>query len=198
MGKTRRAKGPCRFACDCGQVSGQLSAQAVQAGTRLECYCQDCRAAQIALGQPDPAPGAVQIFHTLPDGLEFDSGQDQLAVIRLSPKGLMRWYAACCNTPLFATLPNPKIPFLGLSANCLEHPEDLGKVQARGFVPQPGGGTRMQGALTMVWGIATRGLSARMSGAWRNTPFYDPDTGAPVVEPQVLDRAARRALTDRS
>ena len=50
----------------------------------------------------------------------FTQGKDALACMRLTPKGLLRWYAACCNTPVGNTLASSKISFVGLVHSCLE------------------------------------------------------------------------------
>ena len=42
-------------------------------------------------------------------------GQHRIVGLRLTPKGLFRWYASCCNTPVGNTL-TPAIPFVGIVA----------------------------------------------------------------------------------
>ena len=58
--------------------------------------------------------GGSEVFQTTPARIEFTQGADQLACMRLSPKGLMRWYARCCNTPIANTLPSPGMAFAGI------------------------------------------------------------------------------------
>lgn len=186
---------PLQFACKCGQVTGHLSAKAVQSGTRVVCFCKDCRAASIHLGHPDPAPEPVDVFQTSPEGVSFDTGQDLMGLFRFSPGGLMRWYATCCNTAMFNTVPNPKIPFVSVLGRIVDDPDRLGKVRATGFVAQPDGSTKHKNSGVMVWGIATRALASRLSGSWKATPFYDVETGKPVITPTVLTKDQRAAAT---
>jgi hypothetical protein len=43
-----------------------------------------------------------------------------LRLMRLSEKGLLRWYAGCCDTPLFNTMATPKVPFVGVLTDRLD------------------------------------------------------------------------------
>lgn len=182
-----------RFSCRCGQITGHLSAAAVKSGTRLVCYCKDCRAGHIHLNQPDPAPGPIDIFQTNPEGVSFDTGKDQIGLFRFSPNGLMRWYATCCNTPLFNTLTTPKAPFVGVLSDIVEDTARLGAVQSRANIPQPGGKSKTENFAKVVLALVRRMAGSRLSGAWKRTPFFDVATGEPVVTPQVLTREQRAA-----
>lgn len=184
---------PLAFRCDCGAIHGHLIARAVRSGTHVVCFCADCRAAGLLLNRPDPAPGPVDLFQTAPDGVHFQTGKDRLGLVRLGPNGLLRWYANCCNAPMFNTLAKPSLPFVGIHANRVDDPARLGPVRARGFVPQAGGKTRHEGAVAMIWGLASRMLAARLSGRWRDTPFFDAQ-GRPVAEARVLTTEERAAL----
>ena len=114
--------------------------------------------------------------------------------MRLGPNGLYRWYATCCNAPFGNTLKSPKLPFVGIPAARFEAPERLGKVQAEGFLPQTDGKHRHKGAASMVWRMFSRFLSAWMSGRWRDTPFFDVETGKPLAEAKIPSKEERKAL----
>jgi len=195
---------PIPFRCACGTVHGHLAPAGIQSGTHVDCFCADCRANELLHHQPDPAPGAVDLFQMAPDAIRFAAGFDRLSVIRLGPKGLLRWYATCCDTPMFNTLARPTLPFAAIRTACLDAPERLGPLRGHGFVPQPGGKSKHQGGLAVVGGILRRALSGRLSGRWRDTPFFDVETGSPSAPVRVLSREERAALypgppaTDRS
>ncbi|MHA6262701.1 DUF6151 family protein [Arenibacterium sp. CAU 1754] len=162
----------------------------------MVCYCADCRAAEIALGQPDPSPDGVAIFQTSPDTITLTGGQTLLGLMPLGPKGLLRWHATCCNAPMFNTLSRPTLPFCGVIVKRLTAPDIIGPVRVLSFVPSPGGGARKhQGATLMVWRFVTRMGAARLSGRWRKTPFFNVETGEPVVAPRVLTKEQRAAAT---
>ena len=179
------------FACKCGSLRGHVTAHGIQTGTRAVCYCADCRAAELYNGQPDPAPGPVDLFQLSPDAIEITQGVDHLRLMRLSPKGLLRWYAGCCGTPFANTLAKPTLPFAGLRADLFTDKDALGKIRARGFMPQPGKPSKTKGAAGMVLGIFKRMATSRLSGQWRNTPFFDIETGEPVAKAKILSKDER-------
>ncbi|SDD14688.1 DUF6151 family protein [Ruegeria marina] len=190
----RRPARPLAFACACGALEGHLTPAAVQSGTHVVCYCADCRAGEVFFGQPDPAPGPVDIFQLSPDGIVIEKGRQHLALMRLSPKGLLRWYANCCNTPIATTLKSPKTPFAGFNTRRLADIAALGPVRTRAFVPQPGGGHKHVNIAPAVYGLFSRMLAARLSGRWRETAFFDTATGKPVAEARILTKEERQAL----
>ena len=95
------------FRCSCGLIEGSVQPAGPAHGTHVECFCRDCRAARIHLGEGDTAPGGVPIYQTTPDHVHITRGLDNLGLMRLGPEGLFRWYATCCNVTLFNTLPKP-------------------------------------------------------------------------------------------
>ncbi len=183
------------FACRCGAVTGRLTAIGPAAGTRLQCHCRDCRDAVVWSGGDDPGTAGVGYFQTTPDRVVFESGRDRLGIVVW--RGTMfRWQAACCGTLLFHPAPSPGVPFDSAPVDRCTPPEAFGKVVAHAFLPRPGGGTRHSGAMALAAGLLTRSFAARLSGRWRQTPFFDPATRRPVAEPRRLtaaDRAARPA-----
>lgn len=164
------------FSCTCGILKGTLRGSNARSDTHAECFCTDCRAAEIHLGQPDPAPGPVGIYQTTPDRIEISQGQDQLAVFSFGEKNLLRWYASCCDAPLFNTMRSPKISFVGIRTNRLADTAVLGPIVGRGFIPVPGGKPKHEGLLRLICGMAVRVIVARLSGRWKQTPFFDTTT----------------------
>ena len=136
-----KASADLAFACTCGALGGHIAAKGLRLSTHVVCFCHDCRAAQLYFGQPDPAPGPVDILQMAPEAIVLDQGAEQLAVMQLSPKGMLRWYARCCNAPLAATPRTPKFPFAGFLVQRITDTSGLGPVRTRGFVPRPDGTT---------------------------------------------------------
>ena len=182
------------FSCSCGCLQGRITAAGVKRATHVVCYCQDCRAAQLYFGQPDPAPGPVEILQMLPEEIVFENGAEHLAVMRLSPKGMLRWYANCCNAPLATTSRSLKFPFAGFIVNRIPDPSGLGPVTTRGFVPTANGKQSHEKLGPAVYGLVTRLAKSRLSGSWKNTPFFDPETAEPVAAPLTLSKSERAAL----
>ena len=183
-----------QFSCKCGTLKGTLRGAHPRSGTHAECFCADCRAAEIHLGQPDPAPNPVGIFQTTPDRIQLDAGHDKLAVFSFGEKNLLRWYASCCGAPLFNTMRTPKFAFVGIRTNRLDDTGPLGPIVGRGFIPVKGGKPKHEGLSYLILGMATRVIGARLSGRWKQTPFFDTNTLTPVRDIQVLPKDTRASL----
>jgi hypothetical protein len=172
---------------------------------RAICYCRDCQAFAHFLGRPNEildSKGGSDVVQTTPSRVTFTDGVEMLTCMRLTPNGLMRWYARCCNTPIGNTVANFKVSFVGLVHNCLENggrslddsfgpvrmwvntKAAMGEVQSSSWVAMGGGVTRILGML----------LRARLNGSYKRTMFFSPQTGAPVAQPKILSREERDRL----
>jgi hypothetical protein len=190
--------------CRCGQLAGRLASPG-HAGRAL-CYCRDCQSFARFLGCEeeilDPA-GGTDIVAASPRFVRFTAGQEQLSCMSLSGKGLLRWYAACCRTPIGNTPRDPRLPYVGLVHSCLAGtPGDIDAAfgparvavntrSARGRVaPTP------MRTLAAVLKIMRNVVASRLSGKYRQNPFFQAGTSDPIVPPQVLTAAERRQLRD--
>src|SRR5258706_16328438 len=101
--------------CGCGRVRGTAHTVSPRDGLHLLCYCHDCRAFARFLGKADilDAAGGTDIFQMPPARLRFDAGSDALRCMRLSEKGILRWYTDCCRTPIGNTV-GPRVPIIGV------------------------------------------------------------------------------------
>jgi hypothetical protein len=123
--------------CRCGTLKGYVVHSA--GVNRCVCYCRDCQAFAHFLGRPGEildARGGTDVIQTRPANVIFTQGRDALACMRLTERGLLRWYAACCNTPIGNTLANHRVSFVGLVHSCLEGPgasldDSFGPIRAR-------------------------------------------------------------------
>ena len=97
--------------CHCGAVRGEMDTE--RAYARATCYCKDCRAFARFLGVPGvlDASGGTDIVPVAPAAVRITAGGEHVVCMSLSPKGLLRWYAACCRTPL-ANTPRPVVQFM--------------------------------------------------------------------------------------
>src|SRR5215472_15626584 len=107
--------------CRCGEVQGRVKNASPEAVTRAVCYCDDCQAYLHHLGRLDlmEEHGGTDVVQVAPSSLTFHRGAERLVGLRLTPKGLYRWYASCCRTPLGNTL-GPAIPFVGIVAQAFQ------------------------------------------------------------------------------
>ncbi|MCK0165970.1 GFA family protein [Jannaschia sp. S6380] len=178
------------FACTCGTLRGEIADVSPAAYTHIICHCHDCRAAYTHLGLADPEK--VGILQTTQDRVKITQGGEKLRVFRHTPRGALRWYATCCDTPLFFTPLKARLVHVGVNADRLDTPDDAGPVVAEAFIPAPGGKQRHKGTARMVGGMVSRMVAKNLNGDWRDTPFFD-DAGTPTVSPQVLTREQRAA-----
>jgi hypothetical protein len=188
--------------CNCGSIAGYLLWPR-QAGRAL-CYCRDCQAFARFLGNPertlDPF-GGTDIIAASPRHVHFTRGLDRLRCMSMSEKGLLRWYAACCRTPVGSTPRNPKLSYVGLVRNFLAgSPSDLKEAfgPARAAVNTRSATGRVGptpvATFLAVQKILRNVLWSRISGKYRENPFFRPGGAEPIVAPEVLSRAQRRAL----
>ena len=191
-----------KLSCRCGQVQGECNP--ARSYTRVSCYCADCRAFARWLGGDGllDAAGGSDIVAMAPDGLRFTQGLDQLACMSLGPRGLLRWYARCCRTPLGNVPRNPKLYYLGLpvaaiaeseaavTACCGAQGHTIISPESATAAVNPTRGALLAGTLRIVTKLA----SARLRGR-RNALLFAAD-GQPIRAPQVLSLGQRRALAD--
>ena len=182
------------FACSCGKLGGVLLAVDPNQGTHAECHCTSCRCGEIYCGQPDPAPDPVGIFQTSADKVRIDRGQEHLAVFSFGETNLLRWYADCCGSPMFNTLRNPKLGFAGVRTSCLADTAPLGPIVATGFIPTENGKQKHRGLPVMVWRTLRRMTGDRLSGRWKNGPFFDSTTLQPIRPVKIVSAEERRGL----
>ncbi|AMO22937.1 hypothetical protein GCM10027034_34520 [Ramlibacter solisilvae] len=192
------------FQCRCGTVRGEVDEP--RRAMRAVCYCRDCRAYAHWLGHPgqvlDPL-GGTDIVATHARYVRLTAGTSALACMSLSPRGLLRWYASCCNTPVGNTSRSGKLPYVGLVHSCLAQVRplepafppvqmDINRQSALGPAPSRGGAAVMARFLAKMLRLA----AARLTGSWRRSPFFD-RAGHPVVPvhvpPKAEVEAARRA-----
>jgi hypothetical protein len=185
--------------CRCGTIKGWVSD--THSANRVVCYCRDCQAFARFLGQEGEtldAQGGSEVVQILPKNVTFTQGTDALACMRLTNKGMVRWYAGCCKTPIGNTLENYKISFIGLLHNCLETPErslqdSFGAIRTyaypQGAIGDPKPTPAGMGA-TIRWFVKTI-LKARLNGDYKRTPFFR--DGKPIAIPRVISSAERES-----
>lgn len=189
--------------CSCGEVVGLVTNASPQKVNRVVCYCDDCQAFAHQLGRADllNAKGGTDIVQVAPASLTFVKGQNRIAGLRLSPKGLFRWHATCCNTPIGNTL-GPAIPFVGLVAQTFDGGSriaddvfgpPIGAILGKYAIGQaPAGSTGIN--LTVLLRAITKVLGWRLRGrAWPH-PFFQPKTREPIYPIKVLSQEQREAL----
>lgn len=173
------------FSCTCGGIKGTLHDASPTRGNHVRCYCAHCRAAVVFTTGMDPRDRGVELYQTTPDKISFAQGRENLAVFSFSEGGLLRWRAQCCGVPLFTMLPTPRFALAGMMTNLMEDTSALGPVAIEAFIPQPNGTSRHSSILRLCGGTMWRAFTARISGRWKQTPFFDIKSGKPVAEVHI-------------
>lgn len=180
------------LSCQCGALTGQVTDTALKSGTRLICHCRDCRAFQVALGRPDPGAAAgVDIIQLPPSGLTLTG---EMAAMRLSPRGPFRFYAPCCGAPIATTMTRRTVPFAGLLTSMIVEANRLPKVRAWVNITGADGTVKHKRAGRAVRALFANAAGACLRGERTLTPFFDAKTGAPMAEPEVIDKTRKAEI----
>ncbi len=190
--------------CRCGNVQGLIQNVTPETTTHAVCLCDDCQAYAAFLGTEGllDVNGGTEITQVAHNCIRLLQGTNDVACVRLSPKGMHRWYARCCNTPLANTF-GPKSVFAGVCHACVTTTTDgspaetaVGPIRERvqgkfgkgELLP----GTRPSASLPLILHAGKRLLHWWLTKAYTPSPFFV--DGRPCVVPKVLSAEERRAL----
>ncbi|WP_306518553.1 DUF6151 family protein [Rheinheimera sp.] len=187
--------------CKCGVVRGHINTKGLH--NRLICYCTDCRAyarfltkaaahAQTILD----TSGGTEIIQVAQSALHFSSGQEQLAALKLTEKGMVRWYCQCCLTPIGNILASPTGAFIGLVHSCLQRAEldaDFGNEVALLNTNTALGFIKQRGLVGVLFRFLLLLIGERLSGRYRQSPLFDA-AGLLRVSPRILTEAELQQL----
>ncbi len=193
--------------CKCGEVRGRLRGASPQTVNHMTCYCDDCQAFAHHLGRADllDEHGGSVIVQVAPRSLTFDRGADRIEGVRLSPKGLYRFYASCCKTPVGNT-PGPSIPFIGITDELLRGAADVrfedvfGRSRAgtlEKFAIGTPSGTSRRDQLRMLAHVLPLLLGWKLRGRGWPHPFFDQKTKEPRAPVSILPATERAPLRAR-
>lgn len=168
------------WSCGCGAVAATVPVE----GSRLVCYCESCRGFVERLGAEDRLDdaGGNHLIQVTPSQVTLIKGSEKIRWMKMSQKGPMRWYAACCNTPMANTLSTRAVAFASFQTHDIAPQDALPEVSAR---------VHLKGALAHVEGprggvgplmraLLGRTLKSWVSGTWRRHPFFDA-AGHPIA-----------------
>lgn len=186
--------------CRCGTIRGHVRLPATTG--RAICYCKDCQSYARFLGRAEEVldeAGGSDVVATLPRQVRFEQGLESLACMSLSEGGILRWYADCCKTPIGNTPRNYKTSYVGLLHSCLssapmEHsfgPATI-RVNTRS-ARRPVRPTPVATAVAILKLMKSM-LPARLSGRYRENPFFHAQSGEPIRQPRVLSPAELSSL----
>ena len=167
--------------CACGKVRATMPAE----GNRIVCYCESCRAFVERLGATDLLDewGGSDLLQTMPHKVTFETGLENLSYMKITDKGPLRWYAACCNTPIANTLPTRAFPFASFQTHQFT-PEDA-LPPLKGHVNLSGATGRVDNVqkvsmLSLIASILGGAAVTYLTGKRRKNPFFN-SAGQPIA-----------------
>ncbi len=184
--------------CRCGEVQGSASNITPASGNRVVCCCSDCQAfASYLKADADTLDefGGTEIFQVSQAQVSIERGHDKLHSLRLKPKGLLRWYSSCCNTPIGNTM-SAGMPFVGVIHTFIDEAnrEDVlgpvkAVVQTQHAIGEPGYAKHSaKFPLGVTASIIGKMLVWKFRGKHKPSVFFAED-GRPVSKPTIVDDA---------
>jgi hypothetical protein len=192
------------LSCRCGAVHGVVTGLTANRINRIVCYCADCQAFLHQLQRADllDAHGGSDIVQMPPAGVRIDRGSEHIRALRLSDKGMFRFYASCCNTPLGNTV-GLAMPFIGILQQAFATAADGGADAVFGpsraaFFGKHAVGTPPEGStrinplliLRLAWCLA----QWRLRGLGTPSPYFDTATRQPRFPVTTLTTGERDGL----
>lgn len=188
-----------QLSCACGAVKGVARNVTPQNGSRVVCCCDDCQ--QFANHLQRGAEildefGGTEIYQTSQSQVNIETGAEHIQCLRLKPKGLYRWYASCCNTPMGNTM-NAGMPFFGIIhgfiADETNRDEALGKIlayvqtqHALGTPNYPTSSKKFPLGITLR--IMRKILGWKIRGLHKPSAFFT-DSGRAIVKPIIVNES---------
>lgn len=187
-----------KLRCRCGSVRGTVDEVSPKTVNHVICYCDDCQTFANFLGTEGltDAWGGSPIVQVGPARMHVTEGREHIRCVRLSPKGLFRFYTACCKTPIGNAM--PPLPFVGIPGMFLDVDEAASDATfgsratiqgrfAKGNPPTP-----LEPKLSFrTMARTTKRLASWFLFAKKPSPYFEASTNEPCVKPEVLTKAER-------
>lgn len=165
--------------CQCGRVRGTVDVR--RAYARASCYCRDCQAYARHLGHVEVmnAEGGTDIVAMNPCAVRFIGGEEEIAGLCLREDGLLRWYTACCRTPIGNTPRDGRVAYVGIVTACLPDKDAVdvafGRRDRIALNTDSALGPVRRTPLALVWGGARIAAGIAMAKLRQQTPclFFD-------------------------
>lgn len=180
------------FRCRCGAVTGVLVAPGPRVGDHVVCHCTDCQTFARRLGAADrvlDGHAGTALYQGRCASMRITGGRDRLGCFHLTRKPTLRWYARCCDTPLFNSYRNGRIAYITtLVANADPGRRErlLGPPIGHLFIDEATGGAGGLPPLamrTLMRRFARRMILDILTGDRRRAALFDARTLAPIAAP---------------
>jgi hypothetical protein len=190
--------------CKCGKVRGVATEVSPASTNRVVCYCADCQAFARFLHRSDVLDplGGTDVVHMAQCRVRLTEGESAIRSMRLSSKGLFRWYTDCCRTPVANTI-GARVPVVGVihaftAVDAAARDQAFGGPRAFLNGASAIGGmpahTDASPPFRMIAHLGRLALGWWVTGKRAPSPLFDAKTGKPRSEPHVLSTSERDAL----
>lgn len=180
------------FSCRCGAVRGAIEKAIPREGDFVVCHCTDCQTFANRFDAADRIFGADAgslLYQSRCARIRIERGIDELRSLHLTEGPTLRWYAKCCDTPLFNSFKNGKLPYITtLIGNCDAEARArlLGEPIGHLFVdddPTCTEPVRRLSMNTLMRRFFVRMVKDIVSGDRRRSALFDPKTLEPIAAP---------------
>jgi len=181
--------------CQCGQVSGKVILSSEKELNRLVCCCKDCQNFANKLNAENVLDefGGTELLQVLPSSIQLEQGIDKLLCVKLSAKGLHRWYTVCCNT-LVGNSISAKVPFFGIINSFVKldnrgldaiKPISIYLYARDALKPIPLKNSHSKMPITLLGRALFKMLLSKIKGNGLPSPFYS-ENGYAIAKPIIL------------
>lgn len=187
--------------CSCGAITGKaINIRPGKLG-RVVCCCGSCQEFARFLEQEEQTLdkfGGTELVQLSQAQVVIENGKENLKSLRVTPKGIIRWYAGCCNTPIANTV-NASMPFAGVLHNFINTTSDKDSlfgpithyVQCQDCTSEPDyPNPAAKFPLDVTLKIIGRMIIWKVRGLHKPSVFFN-DDGNPVSSPKLIDRIDR-------
>jgi hypothetical protein len=184
------------LSCMCKEVEAELRDATPGTTNHLVCYCRDCRAFLRFVGKSEwlTPGGGVALVHVAAGTVSFKKGFERLEGIRLSDKGLFRYFTSCCKTPFGVTM-SEGMPLVAFSTRTVESLAPFCPPSpCYGKSAEPGAPVGIPSLVTPAFGLKMVRLLAtwKLTGKGRPHPYFQ--NGASIPKVRVLTPEERKGL----
>lgn len=166
----------------------------------MVCHCSDCQAFAQRFDASDRVFGndtGTLLYQSRCARMRIEGGIENLRCLHLTAKPTLRWYASCCDTPMFNTYRNGRLPYVTtLVGNCdpTRRHELLGEPIGHLFLdddPTAAEGLEKMSMNTLLRRFAVRMVKDILAGDRRRSALFDSRTLQPIVSPATNADLAR-------
>ncbi|MBV7255680.1 hypothetical protein KCG44_02645 [Pacificimonas sp. WHA3] len=137
--------------------------------------------------------GGTALFQTRCARLWIRTGRDDLRCVHLTDKPTLRWYAACCRTPMFNSYATGRVPYLTAFVANLDsdrRAQVLGPPVSLLFAEEATGDVGKVSKFSMprfILRFVLRMAKDIIGGDRRRSPLFEPQSLRPISPPRRLE-----------